>query len=408
MFQQEQRLLDDGDDVRAHLVTALLGAREIEQPVDDAPAPLHLGIDDVEVLLLGLPFRLGQIGDTQAERLAAREDRRERVVDLVHDAGRELADGGELLTLRQALLGLAPCRHVLADRDDVRNVLVVEPHRDLRNPVMPRVAGRLRVHFNLLDLTGFEDAVELLFQQVARLAVENLEDLAAQRVLARHPLRARFALAVPGPDPVIAIDHVQADRQRIDDAGHEVVLRFELAGPQGDFRRQVLRQLGRGEDRSQHLRHHDQHVVRHALVATLRDDHLEATERLVFMDERQAQQRAAGDRFLVRSLGDPAGDGGRESGELCFVFRAGDGEITGAVRGTEPQVAAAQRQAAPQHAHHSGQPLFCGPTGSQHFSDFGEDLEAGMVRGQRRCDHRVANLGTTLPPRQRRLSTQRQ
>ncbi len=40
--------------------------------------------------------------------------------------------------------------------------------------------------------------------------------------------------------------------------------------------------------------------------------------------------------------------------------------------------------------------------------ELSQDLETGMVGGQRRRDHKVANLGMPLPARQRRLTTERE
>ena len=61
----------------------------------------------------------GQVFVPQGQGFAAREDGGERIVDLVHDAGRQLADRGKLFALREALLRLPPGGHVFADRDDV-------------------------------------------------------------------------------------------------------------------------------------------------------------------------------------------------------------------------------------------------------------------------------------------------
>src|SRR5439155_272651 len=124
---------------------------------------------------------------------------------------------GELLALRQALLGLTPRRHVFADRDDVGDILIVEPHRNLRDAVMPRFAGRLRVHLDSLDLPRREDAIELELQQLARLPIQDFEHFASERIFTRHALRPGFALPVPRPDAIAAIDDVEADRQRVDD-----------------------------------------------------------------------------------------------------------------------------------------------------------------------------------------------
>ncbi len=171
-----------------------------------------------EVLLLGLALLLRQIGEAQAERFAAGEDRREGIVDLVHDPGGQLADGGELLALRQALLGLTPGGDIFADGDDVRNVFVIHPHRDFGDAVVARFAGRLRIHLDGLDLACLEHPIKLELEQLARLTVQHLEHFTPQRVLARHTLGARLALAVPRPNAIAPIDHVQADREGVDEA----------------------------------------------------------------------------------------------------------------------------------------------------------------------------------------------
>src|SRR5213078_4061237 len=90
-------------------------------------------------------------------------------------------------------------------------------HRDLRDAVVPRFTARLRLHLHLLELARVEHTIELAFQEIARLAVQHLEDLATHGVLAGHALRPGLALAVPGADAVATVDHVQPDRKGVDD-----------------------------------------------------------------------------------------------------------------------------------------------------------------------------------------------
>src|SRR5438034_793654 len=89
-------------------------------------------------------------------------------------------------------------------------------HRDLRDAVVPRFAARLRLHLHLLELARVEHTIELAFQEIARLAVQHLEDLATHGVLAGHALRPGLALAVPGADAVATVDHVQPDREGVE------------------------------------------------------------------------------------------------------------------------------------------------------------------------------------------------
>ena len=74
-------------------------AREVEQVGDDPPRAVGLLDEQLGVA----PHVLGQalVG---AQELAERDDRRERVVQLVRDAGDELADRLHLLGLEQFLL----------------------------------------------------------------------------------------------------------------------------------------------------------------------------------------------------------------------------------------------------------------------------------------------------------------
>ena len=167
------------------------------------------------------------------------------------------------------------------------DVLIVQVHRDLGDPVVARLAARLRLHLDLLDLARVEDAVELALEQLARLAVQHFEHLAPHGVVARHALGSALAFTVPGTDQVGAVNHVQADWQRINDPPHEVALRLHLPGAQRHLGSQVLRQLGRGDQGRQDLRHHQRHVVGHALRLARGQRDLQQAERRVLVHERK-------------------------------------------------------------------------------------------------------------------------
>ena len=209
--------------------------------------------------------RSGQILGPVTQRLRAREDGGERVVDLVHHAGGQLPHRGQLLGLRQPLLGAPPFGHVFGDGDHVGDPHVVEAHRDLGDPEVARVAARGGFHLHLLDFAGLEHAVELAPQQIAGLAVQHAEDLPPHRVVARDALRPALALAVPGADDVVPVDHVQADGQRVDDAGDEGALGVGFPRGQRHLRGEILRQLGGGDDRRQQPGDHPPHVTHRPL-----------------------------------------------------------------------------------------------------------------------------------------------
>ena len=320
-----------------------------------------------------------QVLGPKRQCLAARQDGGERVVDLVHHAGRELAHRGELLRLGETLLGLAPLGDVLADGDDVRDGAAVLMHRNLGDPVVTRLAARLRFHLDLLQLARVEDPVELALQEVARLTVEHVEDLAAHGVLARHALRAGLALPVPGPDPVGAIDHVQTHGKRVDDLRGEAALRLHLVGAQRHLGREVLRQLRRADHGREDACHHDHHVVRDPFVAAGGDDDLECPERLVVVNQRQPQHRTARNTLALRTVVHPLGHGRQVARHIRLVARGGDRCEPSAVGGAEPEAAATQVETAPQRAHYPVQRLAGTEARLQHRRYFRDDPDTGVL-----------------------------
>ena len=228
VLEQEERVFHHGVD-RHRRLPLPLGAAEVEQPVHDARAPVHFLLDDLEVLLQRYGLLGPEFGDAPVHRRHARADGGERIVDLVHDAGGELPDGGELLALHDLHLDRAPLGHVLADGDDVGDAFAVESHRDLGRAEVPYLAALRHLEFHLLDGARLEDAVELRLELRGRLPGQHLEEAAAHRLGARDALRAGLALAVPHLDAVVAIHHVQADRQAVDDERGEAPLLLDLA-----------------------------------------------------------------------------------------------------------------------------------------------------------------------------------
>ena len=169
------------------------------------------------------------LADGEGQRFGASTDRREWIVDLVHNAGGERTDRGEFLRLSKALLRLAPFGDVLTDGNDMRHVGVVEVHWDLRDAIRPQLARCTRLDLELLNPPGREHVLKLAAEHLGGLSMQDLEDRATNRFLARHALEARLALAVPGLNAIRAVDHIQAHRQRVDDLFGESALLVDFA-----------------------------------------------------------------------------------------------------------------------------------------------------------------------------------
>jgi hypothetical protein len=186
--------------------------------------------------------------------LGARRDGRERIVDLVHHAGRQRADGRELLGLRKAILGGAPFGDVFTDGDHVRDRTVVEAHGDFRDAVGAQVARAHRFHLEDLQAARREHFIEFPSQHTGGLTMEDLEDRAADRLLPRDTLHAGLALVIPHRDAVVAIDHVEPHGERIDDALRNAALAVDLSRALDDFALESLRIGGLAKDRREDVR----------------------------------------------------------------------------------------------------------------------------------------------------------
>jgi hypothetical protein len=187
-----------------------------------------------------------------------------------------------------------------------------------------------------VDLAGIEHPVELALEELARLAVQHREHLAPHRVLAPHALRTGLPLAVPGADVVRAIDDVEPDGERVDNARREVALRLDLARAQRHLRGQVLRQFRARDHGSEDVRRDDDDVARHVLGAPLREDHLKRAERFVLIAERQIENRAARRGLVVRAAVQPRGRGWDRPRRLHRVAGRGDRDVTRAVGAAHP------------------------------------------------------------------------
>ena len=111
----------------------------------------------------------------------------------------------------------------------------------------------VRLDRELLHLPGLEHALELAAQQLRRLAMQDLEDRAADRLFARHALHPGLALAIPRLNAILAVDHVEADRQRVDDLLGESPLLVDLARPRRDLRLEAMGVLGVAERRREQV-----------------------------------------------------------------------------------------------------------------------------------------------------------
>src|SRR5262249_12572739 len=159
-------------------------------------------------------------------------------------AGRKLANGRELFALENLALSAVGVGHVLADRDDMRDLIPFEPHGDLAEAVPARLAAGGHLLLRLLDGSGLEHAIEFRTQFGRGLTREHLEHGAADDVVAPEPLGAGLAFPVPALDAVVPVDHVETEWQAVDDEAGEAPMLLDLARLCRHLTREIGRELG--------------------------------------------------------------------------------------------------------------------------------------------------------------------
>ena len=293
VFDEKECVLDDAVDGRGPLG---LGLRigKVQQSIDDVLAPIQLRSDDAEIFLEATSRRRREILETQGQCLTASTDRRQRIVDLMHDPRRELADGRQFLRLRNLLLNAAPFSNVFAYRYYVGDLVFVEPHRDLADAVVPELAERRAFDLHLLHLAGRKDAVEFFLEKIPRLATHYLKDFTAENVVPGNTSDSYFALAVPRLDTVVPVDHIEAHRKRIDDLRGEKTLEFGFSGPVCDLGGEVFRQFDRRKPRRQYVGNDAQNAALYLDERFVSNRGFEQADRFAPAEQRQANVNVAG------------------------------------------------------------------------------------------------------------------
>jgi hypothetical protein len=129
--QQEEGRVQQGTE-RGGPPLVLVLAREAQQVLHDVGRPLGLLLDHREWLTQGRRH----VGDFH-QIIGKSYHRRERVVEVVGDAGDELPDGGHLLRLDELVLQAAPFGLIIKEEHDGRAVGTADRHRGHRVGPLP-------------------------------------------------------------------------------------------------------------------------------------------------------------------------------------------------------------------------------------------------------------------------------
>ena len=216
MLEQQQGLVEQLVQVGrlAARRTEVPGPAEVEELVHDPGAAMHLALDDVEVFAdrrrPGSP-RLASIAATQAPMVAS---------GLFTSCMTPAASCPTAASFSLCRIRCSAMRRSVMSSPMVMTWLMAEPSSRIGNlglPVDPRLVDGLHRLVTLHQLAGLEDRIEFRLELGGGLAGEHVEHPAAQRLVTPQPLGAGLPLAIPEDDAIVAVDHVEPDRQAVDD-----------------------------------------------------------------------------------------------------------------------------------------------------------------------------------------------
>src|SRR3982750_826831 len=87
-------------------------------------------------------------------------DRRQRIVDFMHDPGGKLANGSQLLALHDLPLNSTRLGHVLPDGNDMADPVSFQAHGDLAQPEGANLPAESDLELILDDLPGLKHTIE--------------------------------------------------------------------------------------------------------------------------------------------------------------------------------------------------------------------------------------------------------
>src|SRR5258708_10417768 len=225
---------------------------EIEQAVGDILTTKSLVANQTEIFAQVRFLRRvdeGALFDSLFQRLSAGSDRGQRIIDLMNYAGGQTSDRSQFFGAGHGTMRFDARGYVFADRDHMGHFIAfVSSHRHLADhPVVRLAQAGHRFLLDAMDLASGENLTELPFQQFAALFRQHFKNILAQNLAARQTQFAEFPVAIPGDNPVIAVDRVKRQGQRVDDRFGEALMHFGFGGAAIDFLRQGRRGLAGAE-----------------------------------------------------------------------------------------------------------------------------------------------------------------
>ena len=241
---------------------------ELEQAPGDLLAAIGFLLDEAEVVpeVADLRHRGGlAVPQTALERFGAPGDRRERIVQLVRDAGGEPARRRE--SLREEHPPLEPFRErdVLHQEDRVRAAIARRLDGRRGEPEDLRIAGDDHLFLDRADASAVERLAEEPLHERCPVTRQEAREWAAGVGLARQ----RAGPGAVDPHHVeVGVEHEHPERQRLQHHLDEPLLGVELAGPVGDHPLQLGIQAGmlQRDRRLVRERHQQLLLVRRELV----------------------------------------------------------------------------------------------------------------------------------------------
>ena len=288
----------------------------------------------------------------------------------------------------------------------VRYLVILEPHGDLRDAVVPGLSAGAGLHLYLFHAAGGEHRVELPLQQLARLPIEHVEDAPTDGFTPRHLGRTGLALPVPSLDGELLVDHIEADGKRIDDLGRKAALGVDLTGPERDFARQVFRELDRPKERREDVRDDADDLLRYGGPVPARHHRFEQAQPLALVHEGKPKLNASVLGLDSAVFGDPRLYQTHVPVTGLSISCRHERAKARAVGGPYPDATRVGRQTAPERASHASQYLVRPNPGGEVRGHIADDLD-GRDAPSRRRPACVRPISGAWPCLQRRTGENR-
>jgi hypothetical protein len=139
------------------------------------------------------------------------------------------------------------------------------------------------LHLHLFDATGTEYGIEFPLKKAAGLAVEHIEHRSAEYLNSLDTLSSQLTFPIPRLNPVVPVDHIETNRERVNDLGGETALRLHFSRAGRNLTCEILGQFYGSKQRRQDVGDNPDYQAQHWSFRCVRDRSLQQPKPLTLV-----------------------------------------------------------------------------------------------------------------------------